>query len=322
MSRTPQIFYYMYSDGISGGEMDSYHHVDILNDCGYNAYALHLTGTPHTWFKNQTKVIDGPSFWEIYNPQRDYLVFPEPLGEFISSMPGKKVIFNKNLYKGFKVMGFKPGTVRYPYIESKVVAVFTVSKHNYECLEFAFPEAKLFRMYTRIDCNMFAYKTLPNKKRRIAIVDKTEEPLLVLCNMLKARAHAGLNNLLDYDLTLLRNYTHSQVAEILSDSLMLITVSTYEGLPRVVLEAMASGCIVIGYGSGALKESLIPEYQFEPDDFLAMARCIEDIARAFPDNIDSWESCTAKARTIAEEFSLEKQQKHVIEAWEQILLDN
>jgi Glycosyl transferases group 1 len=318
----PRIFYYMYSGVISGGEMDSYHHVDILNSCGYDAYALHFTGAPHTWFKNQTKVIDGPSFWEIYNPERDYLVLPEPLGESISSMPGKKVIFNKNLYMGFNAMGLKPGAVRYPYTESKVVAVFTVSKHNYECLEFAFPEAKLFRMYTRIDCDMFAYKALPNKKRRIAIVDKSEEPLSVLYNMLRARAQAGLNNLLDYDLTFLRHYTHSQIAEILSDSFVLITVSTYEGLPRIVLEAMASGCIIISYGSGTLKESLIPEYQFEPDDFLAMARCIEDIARAFPDNIDSWEPGTIRARKIAEEFSLEKQQKHVIEAWEQILLDS
>jgi glycosyl transferase family 1 len=315
----PRIYYWMYSNRISGGEKHSYEHVDILNDCGFEAYALHLTGKPHTWFNNHTRVFEGLSFWDIYDPKRDYLVLPEPLGASISSLPGKKVVFNKNLYIGFDALGLNQASVRYPYVESEVVAAFAVSNHNYQTLAFTFPKAKLFRMYARINCDMFAYRPLSDKKRRIAVVVKAKEPLSVLYHILNARAQAGLNNLSDYEWTFLRGYTHNQVAKILCESLMLISLSTYEGLPRIILEAMASGCIVISYGTGALKECLMPEYRFEPDDFTAMARRIEEIAKAFPANMESWGPCTVAARKIAEEFTYERQRKHVIEAWERIL---
>jgi hypothetical protein len=319
MYMKPRIYYWVSGDSVSGGEKHSYEHVDILNECGFEAYALHLLGRPHTWFDNQTRVIDGPSFWNTYDPKRDYLVLPEPLGEMIASLPGRKVVFNKNLYIGFNSLGLDPGAKRYPYVDSKVIAAFAVSNHNYQTLALAFPEAKLFRMYARIDCDMFAHRPLSDKKRRIAVVAKAHEPLSVLYHTLNARARAGLNKLLDYQWTFLRGYTHSQVAEILSESLMLISLSTYEGLPRTVLEAMAAGCIVIGYGTGALKECLIPEYQLEPDDFLAMAHRIEGVAKAFPETIESWAQSTFAARKVAEEFTLERQREHVIEAWEQIL---
>jgi hypothetical protein len=319
VSVTPRIYYWVADNIVSGGEKHSYEHVDILNSHGFDAYALHLVGSRHKWFNNRTRVIDGPSFWNIYDSKRDYIVLPEPRGSLISALPGKKVIFNKNLYIGFKVIGLDRNSICYPYMSQNVVAAFAVSDHNYQALAFAFPKIKLFRMYASIDCDMFKYRRLSDKKRRIALVAKAEEPISVLYHILNARAQAGLNNLSSYEWTFLKGYTHSQVAEILSESLMLISLSTYEGLPRTVLEAMASGCIVIGYGTGALKECLIPEYQFEPDDFLAMAHRIETVTEAFPENIDSWIPCTVAARKIAEEFTSERQRKYIIEAWEHIL---
>jgi Glycosyl transferases group 1 len=306
-------------EAISGGEKHCYEHVDALNDNGFDAYALHLTGGRCTWFENQTRVIDGPSFWNLYDMKHDYLVLSEPMGRLIPSLPGKKVIFNKNLYIGFKTLGVGPGRISYPYLGSDVVATFAVSDHNYRSLAVAFPEAKIFRMYGHIDCSMFAYRPLSDKKQRIALVAKSEGPLSVLYHILNARAQAGLNNLSSYEWVLLQEFKHKQMAEILGDSLILVSLSTYEGLPRTVLEAMASGCIVVGYGTGALKECLIPEYQSEPDDFIAMARRIEDITRAFPDNIESWTPSTLEARKIAEQFTAERQRKHILDAWDWIL---
>jgi len=319
MSVVPRIFYWVGGETISGGVKHCYEHVDVLNEGGFDAYVLHLTGNRCAWFENQTRIIDGPSFWNLYDQKRDYLVLSEPMGRLIPSLPGKKVVFNKNLYIGFNALGVDQRPIRYPYVGPNVVAAFAVSDHNYQSLKFAFPETKLFRMYGRIDCSTFAYQPLSNKKRRIALVAKSEEPLSVLYHILNARAQTGLNNLSDYEWIFLRGYTHKQVADILSESLILISLSTYEGLPRTVLEAMACGCIVIGYGAGALKECLIPEYQLEPDDFLTMARRIEDITKIFPDNIDSWTPYTMAARNVAEAFTVERQRKYVIEAWDQIL---
>src|ERR1700730_4869025 len=98
----PKIFYLMYDiDAPSGGEKHSYQHVDLLNANGFEAYALHkLPRYRHTWFENETRVIDMEAFWNIYDREKDYIVVPEPLGRQILTYPGKLVIFNKNLYTG------------------------------------------------------------------------------------------------------------------------------------------------------------------------------------------------------------------------------
>src|SRR5215472_5677929 len=95
-----RIFYYAYDTlKPSGGEIDTYHHVDILNDNGFDAYALHTKpGYRHKWFENNTRVIDVSAFWRIYDRERDFVVLPEPLELQMKMFPGKKVIFNKALY--------------------------------------------------------------------------------------------------------------------------------------------------------------------------------------------------------------------------------
>src|SRR6266576_94286 len=68
MHMNRRIFYYAYdTTEHSGGEIDTYNHVDILNECGFDAYALHTKpGYRHCWFENKTRVIDLSSFWKIY----------------------------------------------------------------------------------------------------------------------------------------------------------------------------------------------------------------------------------------------------------------
>lgn len=315
-----RIFYTVSDDNHpSGGEKHSYQHVDVLNESGFEAYALHTNkGTHNTWFENRTRVIDMDSFWDLYNMERDYIVIPETLAANASSLPGKKVIFNKNLYHGYVSFGrTKPPS--YSYTDSKVVAAFAVSDHNLRHLQFAFPGAKIFRMYAHIDCGLFAFRSLGDKQRRIAFSVKSRVPLHVLCHTLMARNATGLNNLQDYELTFLEGFSEQQMVRVLQDSLILIFLGTYEGLPRTVLEAMACGCLVVGYGTGPLKECLPAAYQFEPDDFLSIAQRIESIMRAFPSEIDSLAPLTEKGREIAEAFTLERQKASLISAWNEIM---
>src|SRR5262245_58766695 len=99
----PRIFYWMNnSNAPAGGEKHSYEHVDILNAAGFEAYGVHMTPHRHAWFDNDTRIVHGRAFWEIYDACADYLVLPESLGPIISVLPGKKVIFNKNFYYGLR----------------------------------------------------------------------------------------------------------------------------------------------------------------------------------------------------------------------------
>jgi|SRR5712664_227192 len=312
--------YYLAGDAskASGGEKHTYDHVDILNAAGFEAYVLHSRpGYRHTWFDNNTPVIDYRSFWKVYDKASDYIVLPESFGHNIMRFPGKKIIFNKSLYIGFGSFGlFSCDT--YPYLDESVTAIFAVSEHNIQHLKFAFPKARIFRMYTHIDCKLFAYRPPALKKPIIACVVKALEPLTVLYHMLRARGLAGLNCLSQYEWVFLQGYSQREIARLLGDALVVISLNTFEGLPRILLEAMACGCLVVAYGSGPLKECLPVESRFDSDNLLRIAEQIEFLTSTFPVQAEQWTSWSAAGRQIAETYSLERQRDNLVRAWEQI----
>jgi len=314
-----RIFYFVYDDNRPrGGEKHSYEHVDLLNASGYDAYALHTReGFRLSWFENETRTIHLEAFWNIYDKDRDYIVLPEPLGALAFAAPGRRVIFNKNLYLGYASLGlFRQA--RYPFDSKNVVGVLSVSDHNLEHLRLAFPGASLFRMYAFIDCDLFDFRPLAQKRKRIVCTTKAPEDVAVLYHTLFARSAAGLNQIADYEWVFLRSLSEADTARLLRESLMVISLSTHEGLPRVVLEAMASGCLVVGYGTGPLKECLPEEYRFQHDDFMGLVRHIEQITEQFPKGLQHWTHITEQARRVAETYTRARQQEHLIAAWQQI----
>jgi glycosyltransferase involved in cell wall biosynthesis len=319
MSRV-RIFYFVYDDNHPrGGEKHSYQHVDILSSSGYEAYALHSQkGFRLAWFENQTPVIDMESFWKLFDCDHDYLVLPESLDALALKAPGRRVIFNKNLYLGYASLAMSRPEV-YPFAHEKVVGVFSVSDHNVEQLQFAFPATPIFRMYAHIDCDLFAFQPLVRKKRRIACVTKATKDVAALYHTLFARSAAGHNQLQDYEWIFLQGLSEQETARALGESLLMISLITHEGLPRMILEAMACGCLVVAYGSGPLKECLPEEYRFEHGDLVGMARRIEETCAAFPANIERWSPVAARGRQFAESFTRSRQQAHLLAAWDRIL---
>ncbi len=314
-----KIFYWMTEvDSPAGGEKHHYEHVDLLNAAGFEAYAVHLTRDRSTWFENTTAIVRGADFWEMFDPRRDFMVVPEVMGHLITAFPGRKVVFNKNLYQGFR----RPGDIDKPrpaYQDPRVVAIFSVSEHNCQHLKFAYPKAPVMRMYAALDPELHTYRPLDQKKPRIAVVWKTLEPLGILMEMLQARAEAGANNLNDFEITFLRGLPLREAARVVGESVLLVSLSTYEGLPRTILEGMAAGCVVGAYGTGPLKEILPREYAIEPDDLIGMARHVEAVAAAFPRDMTRWSSVLEHARHTAAAFTRERQRDVLVDAWTRIL---
>lgn len=316
----PNIFYYCYShDRPTGGQKHTYQHVDILNRHGYKAFAFHTEkGFRLSWFENETKVVDFESLKEIYDPARDFLVLPEDLGNKLSGFPGRKVIFNKNLYYGFQVFGWETPPA-YPYQDPQVIAAFAVSEHNREFLQFAYPHLKVFKVDPGVDGSVFTFNPLRSKKRMIACVQKAPGMLLTLYHALQSRAAAGLNNLKEFEWAFLTERTEQEVAEILRDTLVFVFTSVEEGLGRMPVEAMLSGCVVAGFSSGPIKEYLPPESRFEVGDMASMARFVEGVAASFPESVERWQRLCDEGRNNALAYSLKNQEGSVVRAWEQIL---
>lgn len=311
-----KIFYYCYDQQRpTGGQKHTYQHVDILNSNGFEAYALHRgPGFRLSWFENETRVIDEAAFRKLYDPNADFIVLPEDLGLGINNYPGRKVIFNKGMYLGF---GSLARTIQQdPCLSSNVAAIFTVSKHNKRHLEFAYPGKTIILIEYDIRLDVFKPKSLSQKKLLIACLPKQPLQIAALMQMLKARMQAGFLKANRLHWAFIREMSERQVANLLSDALIFVFLSTEEGLPRMPLEAMASGCLIVAPRCPPLTEYLPRELSFSQGDLVGMAQFIEKIVSAYPNNIDRFSYLTKKGRRIAAKFSPRRQERSVLRAWE------
>jgi hypothetical protein len=319
----PKIFYFCYDhQKPTGGQKSIYRHVDILNKCGYPSFVLHMQkGFRLAWFDNETTVVSLEEFQTLYQPESDFLVLPEDLGEKILDFPGKKIIFNQNCYYGFHCLGFQKPR-RYPYLDSDIKGVFVVSDHNREYLRFAYPALRMHRIYYGIDPNRFTYQPIHKKKKAIACLPaKNPIELSQVYHQLMSRSEQGLNRLREYEWVFIQNNSEKEVVNILRDALLFIFLSREEGFGLLPLEAMASGSLLIAYHSGAPSEFLSKRnsFLFEEGDLVAVAKGIEEITSLFRTNIRDLRGMSEKARKTAVQYSLEREQRSVIAAWADVI---
>ena len=317
----PKIFYFCFSDNqTSGGNKQIYKHVDILNKYGYQAFVLHPTEEfKITWFSHYTKIVDLNTFNELFDKERDFIVLPEDLGTDILTFPGKKLIFNQNVYYGFHSFQSKKPEV-YPYLYPEVKGVLVVSEHNKRYLKFAYPKLDIFRVCSGIDREIFSWQPLSKKKKKIAC-NPAKRPLDIslLYHILQSRSEQGLNVLEEYEWIFIENKTETEVAQIMQESLMFVFLSKEEGLPLMPLEAMACGCLVIAYDVAPLTEYLPSPFLFEPGDLLGISKTIETVTQSFPGNIEKWETISETYQNILLQYSLQKEEESLITVWKTIL---
>jgi hypothetical protein len=314
-----RVFYFAYShDRPTGGQKQCYRHVDILNRHGYDAYALHMTpGFRLRWFDNDTRTIDPAGFRGLHDPARDIVVVPEDLGEQMLSFPGRKVVFNQNLFYGFHAFGERQPR-EYPYLRPDVVAALAVSDHNAAALRFACPSLAVHRVVNGIDLDRFAYRPPREKSRLVACVAKAPAQLSVVYHVAQLRARQRLNALSSFEWVFIQGRSEREVADILGRALVFVFLGVEEGLPLMPLEAMASGCLVLGVGSGPVTEYLDAASLFPVGDAVSLVTRLEAIAATHPDRLDDLEAASERGRQTASGYTLAREEASVIEAWRTI----
>jgi glycosyltransferase involved in cell wall biosynthesis len=165
----------------------------------------------------------------------------------------------------------------------------------------------------------FPFRQLREKQLEIAYALKAPMEGATLRQLLRGRRASGLKSTADAIWTPVRGFSEEQVSVVLQRSLLFVFLSVHEGLGRLPVEAMASGCIVCGFDRGPMSEYLPAPYRFADGDILAMAKRIEDIVDAFPTGLSAFESVTAEARLVAETYNAEAQERTVLNAWERIV---
>jgi glycosyltransferase involved in cell wall biosynthesis len=316
-----RLFYFCYDhDKPNGGQKDTYRHVDVLRACGVDAFVFHLTrDRPLEWFANTTPVINKQEFRALYRLDTDIVVVPEDLGTDMFELPGQKVIFNKNLYYGFRSFGDPPFDGRDPYVDDDVIGVMTVSEHNLMHLRYAYPTATIALVTVGVPPARFGRRPFAEKRRMLAFSGKVPGHVRTLYHMVRARAAAGLNDTGDIEWKKLSGLTESQVAATLADARAFICLSTEEGIVRTLLEAMASGCIICSYAHGPVAEYLPGECQFAMGDLVSAARFLERLTAKSAVDDAYWNDLSQLCFTHALRYGEAQERDSVIAAWSAIL---
>jgi hypothetical protein len=266
---------------ITGGVKTAYRHVELLVGMGYDAWVWQPQGHPF-WFKSQARRLDGFSEHSI-SPD-DVLVFPEVIAfpEFApflhSSRPCVKLLFCQNQYYVFNDMIPKS-----TYAQLGFRDVFCSCGPIKRMLESVLGLKDVALIPYDIDRDRF--RPRPKTLQIAAIPRKMPRHASMIAFMFKAKYPDTRH----VPFVVIENFTEDQLAETLGTSEILLSLSHFEGLGLIPIEAMASGCLVAGYhGHGGL-EYARPEngFWFGADEHEAVADALHKLIKGV-ENGEEW----------------------------------
>ncbi|GJQ60180.1 MAG: glycosyltransferase [Candidatus Scalindua sp. AMX11] len=292
----------------SGGVKVIYSHVSHLVKNGFPSFVVHINeGFAPPWLKSNAPVLyvkDG-----LRVSPKDIVVIPEDNKAAIrafKNVQARKFVFCQNHYYIFK--GIRNGKSWADYGISKIFccsdiisrfirSVLDIDEvpviHNTVSLEIFKPREKKLQI---------AY--MPRKTP--GELDFIKNLFCVLFKQYKQVPWVCIDNV-----------DETKVAEILSESDIFLSTSIYEGLGLPPIEAMACGCVVVGFhGDGGL------EYASEDNGFWCEEGNLVECARTLGYAIglinkreESIEKIKLKAEAKAAQYSFERQERELLDFW-------
>ncbi|MBI5814051.1 MAG: glycosyltransferase family 4 protein [Nitrospinae bacterium] len=299
-----------------GGVKKLYRHVDILNKNGLDAVIMHeRPGFRCEWFANETPVTNAA---EARLGGDDFLVAPEIYGPKIATLARgvRKVVYNQNCYYTFWNHSLAKDDMQTPYTDPEVVATMVVSADSLDYLAYAFPRHKVLRIVHSIDSTVF--RPDGEKKPHIAFMPrKNIADVTQVINILKFRGALD-----GFGLAQIDGKSEAEVAAILRESAFFLSFGYPEGFSLPPAEAMACGCVVLGFHGGGAREFMLPEcaYPIPQGDISGFARTVEGVLGEYRRDPSS---VLAKGKAAAElihsRYNEANEERSVLEAWGDIL---
>jgi glycosyl transferase family 1 len=283
-----------------------------LNQNGFEAAVVHLQpGFRCTWFQNDTNIVYAQT---VRPAAHDFIVAAEIFGPQIArTAPGiRKVIFNQNCYNSFVNYPIDKNANETPYLHPDTVATITVSEDGVRYLSHAFPSARVLRIRPGVDPALF----YPGEAKRpqIAFMPRRQlEDARQLFNILKFRGQ-----LVDFDIVEIRDRSHEETARILRESAFFFSFSAIEGFGLPPAEAMACGCLTLGYHGRGGAEFFLPEFSWpvEFGDIENYARTAEAVLTQYRhDPASLTQKAAAAAAFIAAHYSPAQEEAGILACW-------
>jgi hypothetical protein len=229
-----------------------YRFVDTLNSSGVSASVVHSSRSFRcTWFENETRVT---SARDVRLVTGDLVVMPEWYRDNISKIaPGvANLVFNQNAYETFTGLKLTPGELD-TVVSPDTLGIVVVSEDNRKYVEMCFPTLRVDRVKLGIDTALFR-EADEGKTKSIAFMPrKRRKELNQILHVLNRRG-----SLKDWELLPIEGLTEKETARVLGRASIFLSLNEREGFGLPSLEAMASGCLVVGFHGGAGSEYMRP----------------------------------------------------------------
>ena len=303
-----------------GGVKQIYRQVELLHKAGWDAYVLQeQPGFRADWFRSEAPVIDLEAYKASPpSADKDLLVLPETwLANVPNYLPGiPKVIFNQNAFYSFGLSGTCDNRTLDLYRHDDIQAVVTVSNDSRELLVqgCGISKDRCFTVINGIDRQLFHAPEM--KHRRVVFlgrkhVDHARKVALM------ASQHPTLKHLTFQELPRLR---HEEIARALQEAMLFLSCGHPEGFGLPLAEAIACGCMVVGYHGLAGRDFALPHmHVVEFGDLLGLLKGVEqELVRfdAAPEEVIH--ERLAASETILKTYSLEAELDCCLRTWAQI----
>ena len=334
----------------AGGVRAIYRHVDILNRNGYDAAVVHeRAGFRARWFPNSTPIVswtnrrtgDGAMRREAFRrggratPEQPYLflraprdlplgpddllVVPEIVAHRAHDLvpAGRRfVLLNQHGYVIFRRPGVTPQAAKAAYTSPAALGVIVTSRDSRDVLAHAFPGIDLHLVRYSVDPSVFRYGE--TKRRQIAYMPRrgADDARHVLGVLEVRGALQGV------DVASIDGRDEAATAEILAESLVFLALSYQEGFGLPPAEAMAAGCLVVGYHAYGGREFFRPDlsYPVTTGDVTALSQTVEELlVQDERDPAPLRARGRAAAEFIAAEYAPERQEEDLLAAWSRLL---
>jgi glycosyltransferase involved in cell wall biosynthesis len=186
-----------------------------------------------------------------------------------------------------------------------------VSADSARVLRFLFPALDVVPIRLGIDPVVFRYAE--RKERMIAFVARKSKILREVIHGLRVRG-----SLDGYDVVPIDGLPQSDVAAIMYRCQVFLTAVGHEGFGLPPAEAMASGCLVVGFDGWGGREYFTPETGFPvpAGDVVRFIITVEDVLR----RADTLDELRRRASSyIVSEYSLTREADDVAAAWRHIM---
>ena len=288
----------------AGGVKVIYRHSEILRNMGIESSVWHPGDNQFkcTWFDNSINTINT----EELSPSTDFLIIPEIWASsyvpMLKKLGFRVAIFVQNCY--YTHINLNPensNAIAEAYREADLILSISRDTSEFLINIFKIPEGKIILQRYSIDSNLF----------HPIIKSKTITYMPRKMGQHSTRVVSMLNHLIpkDWRILALDNMTERQIAKNLSESIIFLAFSEFEGLPVPPVEAALSGNIVIGYhGQGGREYWFSPNFiSIEQGDIQKFTKTTLETIRKIESNALNLESMNSRIHITSEYFSVQNE---------------